>query len=316
MNAVETKPASSDTITQITDVLMPHRLIVDQVQEVPGHDVAIQTIRERAGVFVDQNKPIQMILPAFPCKSVSRRKVFGELPDKAEELSLRFLDGICKSSVRQIHSAGAELTICSDGRVFSPIVRVSDEAVSRYSSKLEQTVDKHGFSSISLFHLENAFSGDKESIRDQLFQDFATPIDELKAQAKQDLSLMSTFRGITRFMFEETLAWDEQQGMKRSRNQVQKDAKQRAWQVVQASQAWSALTDTEIFSNALRLSIHPQADSSHKFGVTLLPTRDSFLTPWHGVAVVNEEIGNRLVRKSDLATNRPNRGGFLTFLSL
>src|SRR5688572_15697119 len=75
---------------------------------------------------VRQGLPLQMVLPAFPAKSPNLRKVLGPLPDKAEELALAYLQGVC-DRVRAIYAPGARLTICSDGRVFSDLVGVSDE---------------------------------------------------------------------------------------------------------------------------------------------------------------------------------------------
>ena len=71
------------------------------------------------GSFVQQGKTVQMCLPAFPLKSVNKvEKVLGMLPDKAEELSLRLLNDICKR-IGKIYPPGAEILIISDGLVYS-----------------------------------------------------------------------------------------------------------------------------------------------------------------------------------------------------
>ncbi|KAJ5978531.1 Pyoverdine biosynthesis [Penicillium viridicatum] len=45
--------------------------------------------------FISKGQAVQMCLPAFPWKSANKvYKVLGTLPDKAEELSLKRLNGI------------------------------------------------------------------------------------------------------------------------------------------------------------------------------------------------------------------------------
>jgi pyoverdine/dityrosine biosynthesis protein Dit1 len=39
----------------------------------------------------------------------------------------------------------------------------------------------------------------------------------------------------------------------------------------------------------MRLSIHPQACRSEKFGITLLASHEVWLTPWHSVAVLRTD---------------------------
>jgi pyoverdine/dityrosine biosynthesis protein Dit1 len=55
--------------------------------------------------------------------------------------------------------------------------------------------------------------------------------------------------------------------------------------------AWSDLIRAR-FGRSVRLSIHAQPSHSEKIGIYLVPTRDNWLTPWHGVAV---EAGGRFV---------------------
>lgn len=61
---------------------------------------------------------IKTCLPGFPFKSPNPHKVLGKLPDRAEELSLAHLEGLCLS-IKDIYPPGAELTIISDGLVYN-----------------------------------------------------------------------------------------------------------------------------------------------------------------------------------------------------
>lgn len=69
--------------------------------------------------FVSAQKRVDMCLPAFPFKSANKvYKVFGVLPDKAEELALRRLNDMC-SRIGDLYRPGAKLTIISDGLVYN-----------------------------------------------------------------------------------------------------------------------------------------------------------------------------------------------------
>jgi hypothetical protein len=69
--------------------------------------------------FVEKGEPVKMALPAFPWKSANKvEKVLGTLPDKAEEVSLARLNGICER-IRKFYRPGAEVLIISDGLVYN-----------------------------------------------------------------------------------------------------------------------------------------------------------------------------------------------------
>jgi pyoverdine/dityrosine biosynthesis protein Dit1 len=69
--------------------------------------------------FVQDGKTVEMCLPAFPFKSANKvYKVLGTLPDKAEELALKRLNGLCER-IKEIYPPGATLTIISDGLVYN-----------------------------------------------------------------------------------------------------------------------------------------------------------------------------------------------------
>lgn len=62
---------------------------------------------------------VPMCLPAFPFKSPNKStKVLGKLPDRAEELALAHLNGLCQA-IGDIYPPGAKLTIISDGLVYN-----------------------------------------------------------------------------------------------------------------------------------------------------------------------------------------------------
>lgn len=68
---------------------------------------------------IKAGKAVPMCLPAFPFKSPNRSaKVLGKNPDRAEELALSHLNGLCQA-ITDIYPPGAKLTIISDGLVYN-----------------------------------------------------------------------------------------------------------------------------------------------------------------------------------------------------
>ena len=77
--------------------------------------------------MVQSKSCIQLVLPAFPFKSPnSRDKVLGVLPDKAEEVSIALLQGMC-DAIKDVYEPGAQLTIVSDGIVYNGMGSSYDE---------------------------------------------------------------------------------------------------------------------------------------------------------------------------------------------
>lgn len=60
-----------------------------------------------------------MCLPAFPFKSPNTvGKVLGQIPDKAEEIALAHLNGMCLA-VADMYEPGVQLVIVSDGLIYN-----------------------------------------------------------------------------------------------------------------------------------------------------------------------------------------------------
>lgn len=72
--------------------------------------------------FVVRGATIQMVLPAFPCKSPNAvSKVLGKLPDRGEELALLRLEAFCQE-VSSYYPPGCEVVIMTDGKVFADLI--------------------------------------------------------------------------------------------------------------------------------------------------------------------------------------------------
>ncbi|MEZ0374173.1 MAG: L-tyrosine/L-tryptophan isonitrile synthase family protein, partial [Candidatus Sericytochromatia bacterium] len=245
----------------------------------------------RVQYFVARDLPIHLILPAFPAKSPNPAKVLGDLPDLAEELSLVALQGLC-DEIAAIYPPGARLTLCSDGRVFGDLVGVDDQTISRYGKVLDQWLVKLELSAIERFSLEDLYDGqDFDSARSQLLETYAEPIEQLMQRTREQPAQQALYNGIHRFLYEDRLGRVEV-----SHNQLRRQTRDLAWEVIRRSNAWTRLLG-QCFPQALRLSIHPQEPHADKIGILLTRAADNWLTPWHGVAVLGED-GYSLMKRS------------------
>ncbi|WP_168415219.1 L-tyrosine/L-tryptophan isonitrile synthase family protein [Erwinia amylovora] len=253
-----------------------------------------KTHHSKIKAFVKANRPIEFILPAFPAKSPNKNKVLGYLPDMAERISLAFLNDFCQR-IERIYPPGAKLTICSDGRVFGDLIRTSDEKISAYQAGIRQLIADQRANRLDLFNLEDFqpfadCAGSFDEIRQRLIDEFAHPVEAIKRQLMTEEGGRRLYCAITRFLYEDGLM----PGYSGSKSKLQQDSRQRAIRVIKRSQAWGALL-AHHFPQAIRLSIHPQPAHSQKIGIHMIPTKDSWLTPWHGVAV--EEEGKFMLMK-------------------
>jgi pyoverdine/dityrosine biosynthesis protein Dit1 len=255
----------------------------------------------RVARYVEQGRPVELVLPAFPGKSPNRHKVLGTLPDMAEWLSLEFLQRL-SCWIAEIYSPGARIVICSDGRVFSDLVRIADLDITAYQAGIRHMLEglhatvggaSNAKSSpqarpLELFNLDDEHEvTDYDEMRRHLVATYGEPLEKIQADVRAGGEPLSLYRGITRFLLDDRS--DNEPGA--SRTALQKECRRLAYGVIQRSKAWGGLV-VKKFPHALRLSIHPQACSFEKIGIHMLETADNWLTPWHGVAV---DVGGRFV---------------------
>jgi len=247
---------------------------------------------ERTRTFILQDKPVHFVIPAFPAKSNNPRKVVGSLPDLGERLAIEFLQSFCEH-VCHVYPPGASITICSDGHVFSDVLGIPDEDVTRYRDELARIIGATGGGSVNLYSLDDAFGLESYDVmRELLVARYATPVEELRQQVRSDLTARSMFNGMHRFMMEDQTPLHPEL----SRTKLREACKDLAYRMIQRSRAWGDLVG-EVFPESLRLSIHPQPSHVEKIGFHLIRTKDSWLTPWHGV-VVDDGTSFTLVKRS------------------
>ncbi|MBN9231728.1 MAG: pyoverdine biosynthesis protein PvcA [Legionella sp. 40-6] len=246
------------------------------------------------------NKPVSCVLPAFPGKSPNLEKVLGYLPDYAERLALRFLGALCQR-VKQYYAPGIKIILCSDGRVFSDVVGMKESHVTAYQTQINKLIDEMSFIDLTTFNLDHYYAPlTFAQMRDALIDNYAHSLASIKhtvrSGAKASASLEEReanrmYRGITRFLFEDSI----HQKQTKSRTVLQKESREKAYELIRRSNAWSALI-AEHFPDSIRLSIHPQICGSKKLGIRLIQN-ELWMTPWHGVAVATKN-GFILLKRS------------------
>lgn len=259
------------------------------------------------------NKKIRFVLPAFPAKSPNPEKVLGVLPDMAEKEALTFLNGLC-NRIKSHYEPGAEIIICSDGRVFNDLIGILDDNLTAYQIQIGRLIRDMGLVNLSTFDLHSVYPGDDhDRLRSDLMSKYGRPLEQVREMVKrggngtgsrEDRDTHRHYCGTTRFLVEDSSL----PGQTKSKNALQKECRAKAYEVMRRSNAWTELI-AEKFPDAIRLSIHPQACASKKLGIQLVGT-SNWMTPWHGVAVdigdnyvlmkrsQAEELGATLIRDS------------------
>ncbi|MEE2671916.1 MAG: isocyanide synthase family protein [Bdellovibrionota bacterium] len=271
----------------ILNILIQHRRRPKKHEASSDFSIQYDTIKK----FVERNKTIECVLPAFPAKSPNLNKVLGISTDKAEEISLYFLNFLCEK-IKTVYPPGMRIILCSDGRVFSDVLNISDQNVSSYQKEIESFIKLKSLENLETYNLDYIYpTQDFDSMRFLLMQNFAESVEKLENRIKTHPSTKELYCAMTRFIFEDSLTPDN----KMTKAQLQKKSKHKAKLTIVRSNAWSKLLEQE-FPNALRFSIHPHPAGSNKFGIRLVD-KESWLTPWHGVALETKD-GFKLVKKA------------------
>ncbi|MGW2650367.1 L-tyrosine/L-tryptophan isonitrile synthase family protein [Streptomyces sp. NPDC001393] len=263
--------------TAILNLLLPHHRTTDRAP-VPVPAEAFPHQLHRIADFTRDGVPVVFTLPGFPCKSPHLAKVLGHLPDQGERLSLTFLNTLC-TEIERVYPPGARVIICSDGHVFGDLIGVPDEHIDAYADGLRMQIRQLGLDRLSVFDLRDALGDLPNGTKRARIQERHAPsLEALRAEVRADDQTLALYRGITRFLVEDTADWTG------TRSALQRACRQRAYGVIQRSRAWGALI-AEHHPRAVRLSIHPQPVGAPKFGIRLLDAPDAWTTPWHSAAL-------------------------------
>lgn len=230
--------------------------------------------------FLRENKKITFILPAFPAKSPNYEKTKTIHPDLGEKLSLIFLNTLCEQ-INRIYLPGAQIIICSDGRVFNDLVQVTDENVNAYSEGIQNIIQENELTHLHHYDLSDYYGNIAyAAMRKALIDDYTESLKTLRARLHENYFSNLLFNGMHRFVFEDYLVLFQQ----KTKNQIRLLSKEVTYQLIQRSNAWSMLL-LKKYPDAVRLSIHPQQCDSEKLGIMLLEAKNRWATPWHSVVL-------------------------------
>lgn len=276
------------TATQIMRLLLPFQRTAAPREDLHPEDFPqILSAVERV---TGSDEKLLFALPGFPCKSPHLGKVMGPLPDAGERVSLRFLNELC-ARIASVHRPGVTLVICSDGHIFADAIGVSQDAIDAYFDDLRETARAEGLTHLEFFSLRDRYPGRMEQTRrQQIIEEYGPGLDELREQVHADPALAALYRGIIRFLVEDSV------GHQGTRSALQRECRRRAYQVLQRSIAWGGIV-AERFPEAVRLSIHPQPKDSEKFGLRLLESDSVWTTPWHAAPLKMADGSLKLVRR-------------------
>ena len=239
---------------------------------------------DKISSLIDNQLPITCVLPAFPAKSPNIDKTAGTLPDMGERLALRFLNNLC-INIKSFYEPGAEVIICSDGRVFNDLIQVKDDDVDQYSNEIITIIEKDKLTNIRIFSLDDLYLNfNYVLMRETLVKEYGECMENIKLNILNDSYALALFNGIHRFIFEDNMNIL----LDLSKNKIRDISKIIAYQVIQRSNAWSNYLEIK-FPDAVRLSIHPQSCGSKKLGIMLLACDNIWATPWHRIAVLQGE---------------------------
>ena len=304
------------------------------------------SFKKTASYYVDRQLPIEVVLPAFPCKSPNLDKVTGTQPDKGEELAYRTMHMFAEA-VKKMYPPGAKFKIVSDGHVFSDLLGVDDDLVLTYGHTIHEMTHELGLTETFEFRtLKDLLIGkathetiDELEVEDEDVQRdfdcgpcsadddrkllnalFGATKDMVREEVKGVSEVNRLFRGFSKFLFQD-LASTPMLTSLPSKSAQKKHCAKLAYNMISRNRAYSDLVQL-MFPMHVRISIHPHNCAGPKFGVRLI--HSSYLyhglqasaesqlfhipTPWHN-AVICDTNGKFLVMKSKEA--RESYGGSL-----
>ncbi|EAW12218.1 isocyanide synthase family protein [Aspergillus clavatus NRRL 1] len=239
---------------------------------------------------VSKKEPVRFVLPAFPFKAPvegNKRKTLGSLPDKAEEIALKTLDGFA-DSIAEIYEAGATVVLVSDASVYGDLLNVADAEAFTYHQELQKLA-----SSLGLEHLEFVRPGALAGI---------APKDA------HTLEEYSDHVNKTRNLLDGPLAQDVNPSEDENVQATSKhydtalpttdDPEAFKTAMLKRGKAYAKLIASSS-ETTIRLSIH-ESNNVGKITLDLFPpsTNPDFITPWHGAVAVLADASVRIVDAS------------------
>lgn len=253
--------------------------------------VGKKILTDKIAAFVDQGKPIDFVMLGFPMKSQNDRdKVLGKLPDLGEEVTFQNFSRF-NEEIKKVYSAGINLSMVSDGYVFSDVLGVQDRVVDNYVSAAKEMSSD---SPLTWYDLKSFYSN-FSSAREKLMGEFGVAEEEMQRRILFDPDVNFLYRGMMRFMEEEFAMRDWP-----SHNQLHKYAKTVTREMMMRNEAYSHLVQKE-FSSSIRLSMHPSVNNGNKYSFRLIPSPKAWTSPWHSALLIKDGVYETIHKKDAVA---------------
>ncbi|KAL8922380.1 MAG: hypothetical protein Q9208_005233 [Pyrenodesmia sp. 3 TL-2023] len=289
----DTSQITSETMhtsAKILDIILEYALnkFNDSMERLAAGRPKFLTVIDR---FVKGGTQVEMCLPAFPFKSANKvDKVFGILPDKAEELALERLNTMC-IRIGDVYPPGAKLDIISDGLVYNDLLGIPDRDTWAYGEALRTMAIQKGFSHIGFSRLrdlasfplpekldEITYVANATNFRRFMFNKYGKDNLDIDHEIATNPDTEMTYLGYRRFL-ESDLRYIFPLGAGRSNHSYKKNIRYLAKQMLIRGYAFAGAVKFA-YPNHLRLSIH-KSTGEHKVSMSLLNTKTGYTTPWH-----------------------------------
>ncbi|MCJ1317819.1 hypothetical protein MMC15_003146 [Xylographa vitiligo] len=274
--------------------------------------VGKQKFRPFVEEYVKDQKPVEMVLPAFPFKSPNRKdKVLGNMPDLGEELALMHLNGLCESITR-IYAPGAHVTITSDGLVYNDLMMIPDSEVWDYSTAVREIIIAKDLKYVKTlrivdlldFHNTQNLTREEYLIhagcyRRELIAKFSPKNFDSRESVRDDKDTCLTYRGYIKFLTKD-LKYSPLGIEFSNEKRKYKDAIEKlAYDMIYRGKIFAAAVNAKC-GNFVRLSIHPSVGQT-KLSVPLIPPPKGspLMTPWHSSVLVGIDGSFRTIHADE-----------------
>ncbi|KAI1330922.1 Clavaminate synthase-like protein [Xylariaceae sp. FL0255] len=276
-------------------VLNRYRIEYKNDWDIPESILNSQNQIEKA---LEQGRPIELVIPAFPFKSSNRtKKVLGPLPDEAERLSLLHLNGLCLA-IKDAADCDTFLTIVSDGITYNDILGVSDKEVWSYGQHLREMAKLNGCHCIRFARICDLTGHESDDLCEETY---LANVSEnralLETNTPAGFEVADAISSDTDMEKTKFLMSEREDNSGRTRSQMERENSAIAKSMIIRGKV-SSTYDRQAFAvavkarypDSVRLSIHPSNDTN-KVSITMLPQdNEVVMTPWHGVVVLSHAL--------------------------
>lgn len=241
--------------------------------------------------FIAKSEPIQMIIPAFPGKSINSSSIISLEPDYGEYLAIETLKSLCKD-IQNIYKPGCNISLFHDGHYFfkTGCIRPYKE-LDQYINTLKLLTKNTGIKHITI---DQVFSGlNYDEMVTKFINNYCPSVDSFRESVLTDEDMKRKY--LNEYIFVKNEFSSELcKGL--SSSQCKAKSKELALNIMIIEAGMSKLLE-ERFPNFFRLSIHKQNSSkSKKFYINLLGNCKNLGTAWFNITVKDSD-GNYMFMK-------------------